>query len=142
MSTGTGGGESWHVISLHHVAFAHDSDSSVREALGLLLGFGDDHEEEGTGFVERMVPIPSGCYLQLLEATGDGVVERFVSKRGSALHHLAFEVSNIDAAVTDLKGRGATLIDDSPRVGGLGTRIAFVHPASFGGLLVELVEVP
>ena len=62
--------------------------------------------------------------------------------RGPGLHHLAFEVEDLDAALADLAAAGVHLIDSTPRAGGGGTRIAFVHPSAFGGVLVELVEDP
>jgi methylmalonyl-CoA epimerase len=87
--------------------------------------------------------IPAGdAYLQLLEATGPGVIERFLGRRGPGLHHAAFEVSDIDEAVADLRSRGVRMVDETPRPGGMGTRIAFVHPAACPGLLLELVESP
>lgn len=132
--------DGWQVIGLHHVAFAHLSESGIEEALAKFLGLASSHEEQGPGFTERMLPISANCYVQLLESTGDGVVSDFVSRRGSALHHIAFEVTDIDAAVAGLKAGGARLVDNEPRPGGLRTRIAFVHPSSFDGLLVELVE--
>ena len=55
---------------------------------------------------------------------------------------MAFEVDRIDAAVESLRARGVRLVDEEPRPGGMGTRIAFVHPSAFGGMLVELVELP
>jgi methylmalonyl-CoA/ethylmalonyl-CoA epimerase len=80
--------------------------------------------------------------VQTLEATGEGVVQRFLDRRGPGLHHVAFEVDRIDAAVESLRARGVRLVDEEPRAGGMGTRIAFVHPSAFGGMLVELVELP
>ena len=130
----------WRVTGLHHVAFAHGADGPERQ-LAELLGLHVSHEEEGPGFVERMFPVDRS-YLQTLEASGEGVVERFVDRRGAALHHVALEVDEIDAAVEDLRGRGVRLVDERPRRGGMDTRIAFIHPSSFGGLLVELVERP
>lgn len=132
-------GPAWQVSGLHHVAFAHTGGSGTETALAKFLGLESTHEETGTGFTERMLPVGGRCYIQLLEATGDGVVEDFVSRRGSALHHVAFEVTDIDAAVAALRLEGARMVDDLPRPGGLGTRIAFVHPSTFDGLLVELV---
>jgi methylmalonyl-CoA/ethylmalonyl-CoA epimerase len=88
----------------------------------------------------------------LLLAAGEGRVEiteplgpetpvgRFLAKRGPGLHHLAFGVPDIDAALARLRAAGARLIDAVPRVGAEGHRIAFVHPETFGGVLVELVE--
>jgi methylmalonyl-CoA/ethylmalonyl-CoA epimerase len=128
----------WHVIRLHHVAFAH-SGEAVPSLLSDLLGLSCSHEESGAGFVERMLPA-GDAFLQLLEATGPGTVERFVDRHGPGLHHVAFEVAGLDEAVADLRSRGVPLVGESPRPGGMGTRIAFVHPSACGGLLVELVE--
>jgi methylmalonyl-CoA/ethylmalonyl-CoA epimerase len=69
-------------------------------------------------------------------------VGRFVAKRGQGLHHIAFAVPDIELALAHLEAEGATLVDTTPRPGSRGTRIAFVHPRSFGGTLVELVELP
>jgi methylmalonyl-CoA/ethylmalonyl-CoA epimerase len=128
----------WQVTGLHHVAFAHDGDGTP-SLLGDLLGVSCAHMESADGFVERMLPV-GNAYLQLLEATGPGVIERFIERRGAGLHHVALEVSGLDEAVSDLRGRGVRMVDEAPRPGGMGTRIAFVHPASCDGLLLELVE--
>lgn len=128
----------WRVIGLHHVAIAHAGDPVCEDALASLIG-PPAHSEDGPGFLERMYELgPS--YVQTLEATGDGVVQRFLDKRGPGLHHVAFEVDAIDPALADLAERGVALIDREARAGGMGTRIAFLHPAVFGGVLVELVE--
>ena len=97
------------------------------------------HQEGGPGFSERMIPVGDG-FVQTLEASGPGLIERFVGKRGSALHHVAFEVEDLNRYLHWLRGKGVHLIDEQPRPGGMGTMIAFVHPREFGGLLVELVE--
>ena len=99
------------------------------------------HSQDVPGFVERMIPV-GDSYVQTLEATGPGVVERFVGKRGPALHHIAFEVEDLDAHLGRLRDQGVRLIDEKPRPGGMGTMIAFIHPGELHGLLVELVEVP
>jgi methylmalonyl-CoA epimerase len=127
----------WHVTRLHHVAFAHSGDGPP-QVIGDLLGLACTHEERAAGFVERMLPA-GDSYLQLLEARGPGTVARFVGRRGPALHHVAMEVSDIDEAVSDLRRRGVRMVDEAPRPGGMGTRVAFVHPASCQGLLLELV---
>ena len=128
----------WRVIGLHHVAIAHSDDPTCEDALSLLIG-PPAHAEEGPGFLERMYEL-GPTSVQTLEATGEGVVRSFLDKRGPGLHHIAFEVDAIDPALSDLAGRGVQLIDREARVGGMGTRIAFLHPATFGGVLVELVE--
>ena len=133
-------GRAWRVMRLHHVALAHWGDEAPGVLTGL-LGLPCVHEEAAEGFTERMIPAGE-AYLQLLEATGPGIIERFLSRRGPGLHHVAFEVSDIDEAVADLRSRGVRMVDETPRPGGMGTRIAFVHPAACPGLLLELVESP
>jgi methylmalonyl-CoA epimerase len=128
----------WRVTRLHHVAIAHDADSVCEDALSALVG-PPAHAEEGPGFIERMYDV-GACSVQTLESTGEGVVQRFLDKRGPGLHHVAFEVDVLDEALEDLTKRGVPLIDAVPRSGGMGTRIAFLHPSGFGGVLVELVE--
>ena len=128
----------WRVTGLHHVAFAHAGEDAPGVLAGL-LGLSCSHLESADGFVERMLSA-GNAYLQLLEATGPGVIDRFIERRGPGLHHVAFEVSDLDEALSDLRGRGVRMIDQAPRPGGMGTRIAFVHPSSCNGLLLELVE--
>jgi methylmalonyl-CoA/ethylmalonyl-CoA epimerase len=128
----------WRVTGIHHVAFAH-ADPGVPEQLGATLGLPCVDAEVGPGFVERMLAAGDDR-LQLLEATGDGVVQRFVERRGAALHHIAFRVDDLDAALTTLRDRGTPLVDEHARPGGGGTRIAFLHPSACAGLLVELVD--
>jgi methylmalonyl-CoA/ethylmalonyl-CoA epimerase len=128
----------WRVVGLHHVAFAHGSDLTCVKELGRFLQVTPE-KEQADGFVERMFPV-GDAWVQTLQADGDGVVQRFLDKRGPSLHHIAFEVDEIETALADLRERGVRLVDEHPRPGGLGTRIAFVHPSAFAGLLVELVE--
>ena len=129
---------SWHITTLHHVAIAHGSDPVCEDALTSLLGL-PGHIEDGPGFIERMYGVGES-YVQTLEENGEGVVRSFLDRRGPGLHHVAFGVNAIDAALDDLRARGVRLIDDTARPGGMGTRIAFVHPSAMGGVLVELVE--
>src|SRR5207244_12280226 len=103
-----------------------------------LLGLPCAHEEDAAGFSERMIPAGE-AYLQLLEATGPGIIERFLERRGPGLHHAAFEVSDIDEAVADLRSRGVRMVDETHRPGGMGTRIDFVQPAACPGFLLEMV---
>ena len=128
----------WRIVGLHHVAFAHGEDPTIEAALRRFIGT-EPHLEDGPGFVERMYGV-GDAYLQTLQAQGDGVVQRFLDTRGPGLHHVAFTVDGIDAALEDLRGQGVRLVDERPRPGGMGSMVAFVHPSNFGGLLVELVE--
>lgn len=128
----------WRVVGIHHVAFAHGPGLGPEDALCDLLEV-TPHEEPGPGFLERMFPV-GAAYVQTLEADGDGVVQRFLDRRGPGLHHVAFQVEGIDAAVEALLARGVRLVDEEARPGAIGSRIAFIHPSAFGGMLVELVE--
>jgi methylmalonyl-CoA/ethylmalonyl-CoA epimerase len=128
----------WRVTGIHHVAFAH-ADSGAPDQLAATLGLECIDTEVAPGFVERMLAAGDDR-LQLLEATGDGVVQRFVERRGAALHHIAFSVDDLDVALAALHDSGTPLVDERARAGGGGTRIAFLHPSACAGLLVELVD--
>ena len=79
--------------------------------------------------------------IELLEPTSeDSPISKFLEKRGGGIHHIAIEVEDINAALAHMKAQGARLIDESPRVGAEDCLVAFVHPASTNGVLLELVE--
>ncbi len=92
----------------------------------------------------RAAILPVGdTAVELLEGTEpDSVISRFVEKRGEGLHHLAFEVDDLRADLKRLKERNVDLIDEVPRIGAGGHLIAFIHPRSTGGVLVELTQAP
>jgi methylmalonyl-CoA/ethylmalonyl-CoA epimerase len=76
-----------------------------------------------------------------MESTSpDGPVARFIEKRGEGIQHLAIQVDNLEKAIEELKGKGIRLIDEQPRTGASGSRIAFLHPKSTFGVLIELTE--
>jgi methylmalonyl-CoA/ethylmalonyl-CoA epimerase len=80
--------------------------------------------------------------VELLEPAGpDTPVGRFLQKRGQGLHHIAYRVPDLPQALIRLKGEGIELIDESPRLGARGHQVAFLHPRSTGGFLIELVQV-
>ncbi len=78
----------------------------------------------------------------LLPTAPDSPVAKFLENKGEGFHHLALEVEDIDGAVQELKAAGVRLIDETPREGAHGTRVAFIHPKATFGLLVELVQYP
>lgn len=128
------------VRGIHHVAFAEGVGAKRFTLLNQLLGLGPIHTEEAEGFVERMAPAGQ-CWIQGLEATSDGVVQRSIDARGEGFHHLAFEVQDVATVMSVLSARGVRFVDEAPRPGGMGTMIAFAQPASFGGVLVEFVQL-
>jgi len=94
---------------------------------------------ETDGVEEAMIDV-GGVSLQLLQPTrDDSPIARFLARQGPGLHHLGFGVSDLDGMLTHLQGQQVRLIDETPRTGGGGHEIAFVHPAGTGGVLVELV---
>ena len=128
--------------NLDHVAIAvRDLDAAVdeyRRLYGAEPLYREVVDEQG---VEEAMIAVGGSFIQLLEPRGEGTpVGRFLAGHGAGLHHIALAVSDIEAALAHLKREGARLVDEEPRVGGRGARIAFVHPKAFAGTLVELVE--
>lgn len=78
--------------------------------------------------------------VELISPKGNEGLQKFLEKRGPGLHHIAIEVEGIEGALAALKALGVPLIDESPRVGARGHKVAFLHPKATGGVLVELVE--
>jgi methylmalonyl-CoA/ethylmalonyl-CoA epimerase len=79
--------------------------------------------------------------VELLESTApDGPIAKYLEKKGEGIQHIAFRVANIDEALAELKAKGIQLIDEKPRKGAGGARIAFIHPKATSGVLVELCE--
>ena len=88
-----------------------------------------------------LLPVGAGeTALELIAPKGNATLEKFLAKRGPGLHHVAIEVEGIEDALAFLKSLGVRLIDETPRVGARGHKVAFVHPSVTGGVLVELVE--
>jgi methylmalonyl-CoA/ethylmalonyl-CoA epimerase len=119
--------------------------SDLERATGLYeetFGMPVAHREtvESQGVEAVLLDIGEG-HVELLRPLGpETVVGRFIAKRGEGLHHVAYRVSDIDAALVTLKGAGVDLIDSEARSGIRGSRVAFLHPKATGGTLTELVE--
>ena len=128
--------------NIDHVAVAvHDLDAALethRRLYGIEPVSRETVEEQGVD--EAMLAL-GGSHLQLIAPLDpESPVGRFLEKRGEGLHHVAYAVADIDAALAHLEAEGARLVDREPRIGGGGARIAFVHPKAFAGTLIELVE--
>ena len=109
-----------------------------RDVLGLPVAETEEIVEQRV----RVAMLPIGdTRIELLEpTTSDSAVGKFLAKRGPGIHHIAVKVEDINASLADLKNRGARLIDETPRVGAGGCLVAFVHPTSAHGVLLELVQ--
>jgi methylmalonyl-CoA epimerase len=107
-----------------------------------ILGMKCANIEEVADQKVKVACLPIGeSKIELLESTSpEGSITRFIEKRGEGIHHIAFEVDNIKAVLEDFKKKGVQLIDQEPRYGAGGIRIAFLHPRSTNGILIELCE--
>ena len=109
-----------------------------RDALGLKV---DATEEIGEQGVKVCMLAIGDTHVELLEPLSDETpVGRFLAKRGPGMHHIAVEVADINTSLIELKNKGARLIDETPRIGVGGCLVAFVHPSSVNGVLLELVQ--
>lgn len=129
-------------MKIDHIGIAtngiDEASRFYRESLGLQL----EHLEEVPSQKVRVAMLPLGeSRIELLEPTSeDSPISKFLTKRGPGIHHIAVRVEDIRSALADLKQKGARLIDEQPRPGAGGCLVAFVHPSSTGGVLLELVE--
>jgi methylmalonyl-CoA/ethylmalonyl-CoA epimerase len=129
-------------IKINHVAIVvEDVDVALKfwhEALGLPLQHVEHNEDELVNIA--FLPLGEGEVELIAPFTPESGVAKYLAKKGAGLHHLCLEVEDIDAALTQLKERGAELITEQPKVRPDGTRYGFVHPKSTGGVLLELYE--
>lgn len=134
------------VLGLHHVAIAVPSIADARPIYEAALGMrATEVEHVADQRVDVLVLFAGTQRIELVEpSTDDSPISKFLERSGgrAGLHHLAWHVADVAAAIETLKGQGVQMIDDEPRAGSHHTRIAFVHPRSTGGVLMELVEDP
>lgn len=119
--------------------------TSLAEALPFWtggLGLEHVHTEEVTEQKVRAAFLPLGeVNIELLEGTSpESPISKYVEKRGPGIHHICYEVEDIRSAIAHLKAEGFTLIDNEPKIGAHGKLVAFVHPKSTGGILMELSQ--
>ncbi len=126
----------------HHVGVIV-RDLAATAANYRLIGFGPGHEEDVPAQGVRVLLLPTreaGQYLELFTPLGEGRLRDYLEKRGEGMHHLAFAVDDIAAALGQLRANGVRLVDETPRAGAHGWSVAFLHPASAHGVLIELVQ--
>lgn len=127
---------------IHHIGIAVHSLAAALRVYGEGLGLFPAPVEEVPAQQVKLVMLPVGeSRVELLESTSpEGPVGRFLSSRGEGVHHLALVVDDLEAALERARRAGLKLIDERPREGAHGTRVAFIHPRSTYGVLLELVE--
>ena len=130
------------LLKIDHIGVAVNSISDAKSFWADTLGL--PHEGDETVGEQKVTTafFPVGeSEVELLESTeADGPIAKYIEKKGQGIQHVAFRVENIDEALAELKEKGIRLIDETPRKGAGGAKIAFLHPKSTNGVLVELCE--
>ena len=129
-------------MKINHLGIA---TKGIDEALKFwedALGLENVHTEIVEDQKVRVAKLPIGeSRIELLEPTSeDSPISKFIEKHGGGIHHIAVEVENIEESLAQLKAKGMRLIDEKPRIGAEGCLVAFVHPSSANGVLLELVQ--
>src|SRR5262249_10610602 len=131
-------------MKIDHIGIATTGIEEAARFWREQLGLETSEVEEVIEQRVRVTMLPVGeSRIELLEATSpDSPITRFLQKRGPGIHHIAIRVNDIRTSLADFKSAGARLIDEEPRTGAGGCLVAFIHPSSTGGVLLELVQRP
>jgi methylmalonyl-CoA epimerase len=129
-------------VRVDHIGVAvEDLDAAIalhEETYGMALVHREVIDDQG---VEAVLLDVGENHVELLRPLAqESPVGRFLSKRGPGLHHVAYQVTDVHATLAELRARGLRLIDEAPRTGIRGSRVAFLHPAAAGGVLTEIVQ--
>jgi methylmalonyl-CoA epimerase len=131
-------------LNIHHIGHAvNDLDVAIATYSGMFGGRLEHRETVPDQGVEAATMLLGSDRVELLRPlAADTPVGRFIERRGPGMHHVALEVDDLERALADAAAAGAELIDSEPRSGLFGLRVAFIHPQSVDGVLVELVQLP
>ncbi len=128
------------IKKINHIGVAVADLEPVKRLYTDILGLQLDHEEMLGELKIAFVPVGQ-TNLELVQSTDpQGVMAKYVAKKGEGINHVALEVEDIDQVVEELKAKGMTMIDRQPRSGAHGARIAFLHPKATHGVMIELVQ--
>jgi len=129
-------------MKINHLGIATKGIDEALKFWADALGLENVHTEVVEDQKVRVAMLPLGeSRVELLEpVSDDSPISKFLEKRGGGIHHIAVETDDIEASLQQLKDNGIRLIDQNPRIGAEGCLVAFVHPASTGGVLLELVQ--
>jgi len=128
-------------MEFDHAGIATDDLDGLADRYGTLFDASVAHEEEFDGLRVAFLDLGNG-YLELLEPLpdADGAIPRYLDEHGPGIHHLALRTADIETALDAAREAGVDPVDEEPRPGAWGHDVAFLHPASTGGVLVEFVE--
>lgn len=129
---------------IYHLGYAVEDIAAAARFYEEYFGaqVGEPEEVEEQGIVATMFEVGESMVELVQPTRPDSPVGKFLQKRGEGFHHVAFQVEDLKASLKELKENGVELIDEEPRIGAGGTRMAFVHPKGAHGVLTELVELP
>ena len=129
-------------MKINHLGIATKGIDEALKFWGDALGLDNVHTEVVEDQKVRVAMLPLGeSRIELLEPTSDdSPISKFLEKRGGGIHHIAVEVEDIESSLAKLKEKGMRLIDEKPRIGAEGCLVAFVHPSSANGVLLELIQ--
>jgi methylmalonyl-CoA epimerase len=130
------------INKIDHIGVAVSNLTEVKETFTKLFDLNLHFEEEVKAQLVKTIGFDiNGTNIEFLEPSNqDSVIQKYIDKRKNAVHHIAFQVDDLDTALSELKDKNVTLIDQNPRIGAEGKRIAFIHPKSTSGILIELSE--
>ena len=132
------------ILAIEHVAIAFNELEAPSEFFGKILGINNTSTEivKDQGVTTDIFDTGAGK-IELLESIHeDSSITRFLSKRGNSVHHIAFRVDNLQLAIDELSDKNIEFVDQVPRIGAEGMLIAFLHPKSTSGILIELCQKP
>ncbi len=130
------------VLKIEHIGIAVKNNDAAKKLFGEILGL---HYDKSEIVAEQKVKTTffevGDTHVELLEATSpESTIAKYIAKNGEGIQHIAFSVENIEESLAELKASGIQLIDEKPRRGAGGAKIAFLHPKSTFGVLIELCE--
>ncbi len=128
------------IRKIAHIGVAVKNVEEVEKLYSEILGLPITGREVSPDNKVSFIPLGDTAIELLQSVKPDGAIARHIEKRGEGIHHIAFQVDNIDKALEEMKAKGISLIDQKPRSGAHNSRIAFLHPKNTYGVLVELVE--
>lgn len=127
------------IKKIDHIGIAVSDLESAKDFYTKALGLKVEREENLEGMQIAFIPV-GRVNLELIQsATDEGVIAKFIARRGEGVHHIAYEVDDVSSALEELKVQGVKLVDEAPRTGADGNEVAFVHPKSSYGVLTEFV---
>ncbi len=138
-------GEAGRIIGIEHLGVAVADAAVAARSWARAFGTPEPRRERlpEHGVTTEFLPLAGATEIEFIEPLdAGGSIARYLDKRGDGVHHVALRVEGIEAMLASMRERGVELIDEHPRDGAHGTRVAFLHPRSTGGVLIELVEHP